>query len=196
MGFILRKFVLLLVLALAVSNPAMAKESPKSEKSQYKSTIVNINKANASALSAYLAGIGPVKAQAIVNYRRKNGKFTSAKDLLKVEGIGEATFDGLKKNISTSRGKAVAPEGYKMGDAKKSSSNKRKPASKRSKESTSASKSSSSKAKPKKSTSKKAKPSSKEKSKTTKAKKTTKKKIAKKKTTSSKDKKKSKKKEK
>ena len=96
-------------------------------KSQYKNMTININKASASALSAYLVGIGPVKAMAIVDFREKNGRFTSLKDLMKVEGVGEATFDGLKKNVSTSRGTTVAPEGYKMEKVtKKKGSTKKK----------------------------------------------------------------------
>lgn len=86
-------------------------------KAQYKDTIVNINKASASALSAMLVGIGPVKAKEIVAYRKKNGNFSSLKDLMKVDGIGEATFAGLKRNVSLTRGETKAPEGYKMGDA-------------------------------------------------------------------------------
>lgn len=93
-------------------------------KEQYKNTTVNLNKASASALSAYLAGVGPIKAKAIADYRKKNGKFSSLEDLMKVEGIGAATIAGIKKNISFTRGEVSPPEGYKMGDTKKSSSKK------------------------------------------------------------------------
>lgn len=89
-------------------------------KEQYKNITVNINKADASALSAYLPGIGVVKATEIVKYRRANGKFKSLKDLMNVDGVGEATLDGMKKNISLSRGKSIAPEGYVMGELPKS----------------------------------------------------------------------------
>ena len=196
MRFSLRKALMLLVLSVVVSGPVMAKDSPsisKSKtssaegKSQYKRTTVNINKANAAALSAYLVGIGPVKAKAIVAYRSKNGKFSNIKDIMKVEGVGEGVFKGLKKNISTSRGETSAPKGYKMGSAtakKKSSS---------SKSTTSKSKSSSSaKTKAKKSSSSDDKKAKKTKSKS----KDSKKKSKKKSTKSSKDKKKKKSKKK
>ena len=49
---------------------------------------VNINTADAKTLAKELDGIGPAKAQAIVDYRQKNGSFKTADDLLKVEGIG------------------------------------------------------------------------------------------------------------
>jgi len=199
MIFSLRKALMLLVLSVAVSGPVMAKDSPSISKSasssegksQYKRTTVNINKANAAALSAYLVGVGPVKAKAIVAYRSKNGKFSNVKDIMKVEGVGEGVFKGLKKNISTSRGETSAPKGYKMGSAtaKKKSSTSKKSSS--SKSTTSKSKSSTSKTKAKKSSSSKDKASKKSKSSKTKSKKSTDSntKTKKKSTKSSKDKK-------
>lgn len=62
---------------------------------------VNINSATKEQLDS-LPGIGPVKAQAIVDYRAKNGNFKSLDDLKKVNGIGDKTFDGLKDKISLS----------------------------------------------------------------------------------------------
>ena len=50
---------------------------------------LNVNTATAKELSASLKGIGIKKAQAIVDYRKKYGKFKSAADLLKVKGIGK-----------------------------------------------------------------------------------------------------------
>jgi len=102
-----------------------------SASSEFKGTeTVNINKANASTLSAYLKGVGPSKAEAIVKYRKANGNFKKVDDLKNVPGIGDETYKDMKKNVSTSRGKSVAPDGYKMGKAntssKKSSSSKKK----------------------------------------------------------------------
>ncbi|MCX7557165.1 helix-hairpin-helix domain-containing protein [Xanthomonadaceae bacterium JHOS43] len=54
---------------------------------------VNINTADAAALSASLNGVGPAKAQAIVEYRQANGPFKSADQLAKVKGIGLATVE-------------------------------------------------------------------------------------------------------
>jgi competence protein ComEA len=206
MRFSLRKALMLLVLSVAVSSPVMAKDSPSLSKSktstaegktQYKRTTVNINKANAAALSAYLVGVGPVKAKAIVAYRSKNGKFSNIKDIMKVEGVGEGVFKGLKKNISTSRGETSAPKGYKMGSAtaKKKSTTRKKSTSSKSTTSKSKSSSSSSKTKAKKSSSTDDKKSKKTKSKSSKSK-DSKKKSKKKSTKSSKDKKKKKSKKK
>ena len=56
---------------------------------------VNINTATVEELKA-LPGIGPAKAQAIVDYRKENGNFKSVEDLKKVKGIGEGIFGKLK----------------------------------------------------------------------------------------------------
>ncbi|MBN3860018.1 hypothetical protein GKC56_05800 [Neisseriaceae bacterium PsAf] len=52
---------------------------------------VNINTATQKELET-LAGIGPVKAKAIINYRRQNGDFMSVKEIMNVPGIGEKTY--------------------------------------------------------------------------------------------------------
>lgn len=49
---------------------------------------VNINTADAQALSKNIKGIGLKKAQAIIAYREKNGEFKKIEDLKKVKGIG------------------------------------------------------------------------------------------------------------
>ena len=55
---------------------------------------ININTATAGELEL-LPGIGPVKAEAIVDYRTQHGPFSDADELLNVYGIGEATLAGL-----------------------------------------------------------------------------------------------------
>lgn len=62
---------------------------------------VNINTATQAELQS-LSGIGPVKAQAIIDYRKKNGAFKSVDDLEKVDGIGTATMTNLKKQVTVS----------------------------------------------------------------------------------------------
>ena len=68
---------------------------------------VNINTATKEELDA-LPGIGPVKAQAIIDYRNANGPFKSPEDVMKVKGIKEGEFSKLKGTISTS-GATTAP---------------------------------------------------------------------------------------
>jgi len=56
--------------------------------------LVNINTAGFAELDS-LPGIGEVKAQAILDYRHKNGLFTALEDLMKVEGISQSLFEKL-----------------------------------------------------------------------------------------------------
>ena len=60
---------------------------------------ININTADTSKLMT-LPGIGETKANAIVNYRIKHGKFNDVKDIMNVSGIGNATFNNIKDFIT------------------------------------------------------------------------------------------------
>ncbi|MDH4126519.1 MAG: helix-hairpin-helix domain-containing protein [Gammaproteobacteria bacterium] len=63
---------------------------------------VDINTADAATISAELKGVGPTKAQAIVEYREKHGPFKSPADLSLVKGIGERTVELNRDNIVVS----------------------------------------------------------------------------------------------
>lgn len=71
---------------------------------------VNINKADAAALQQNLNGVGEVKAQSIIDYRRKHGNFKSVSDLENVPGIGKEIVNNNKRSLSTSRGLTRATE--------------------------------------------------------------------------------------
>jgi len=60
---------------------------------------VNLNAAGATELDA-LPGIGPVLAQRIVDYRTRNGPFTSVDQLDDVPGIGPAIFTELAQLVT------------------------------------------------------------------------------------------------
>ena len=60
---------------------------------------ININTASSEVLQR-LPNIGEVKAQAILDYREKNGRFEAPEDILQVTGIGPATFDAIHDLIS------------------------------------------------------------------------------------------------
>jgi competence protein ComEA len=64
---------------------------------------VNINQADAKTIASSLKGIGIRKAQAIVEYRKKNGSFKSADDLTNVKGIGKKTIEKNRQDILLSK---------------------------------------------------------------------------------------------
>lgn len=61
--------------------------------------IVNINTATMTELQQ-LPNIGPVIAQAIINYRDSHGPFTILEQLQNVSGIGAKTFEGIRPYIT------------------------------------------------------------------------------------------------
>jgi competence protein ComEA len=69
--------------------------------SSFAIAAVNINTATKEQLDA-LPGIGPVKAQAIIDYRNANGPFKTPADVMKVKGIKEGEFGKIKDQIAVS----------------------------------------------------------------------------------------------
>ena len=70
-----------------------------SESTTPQSQRVNINTAPDWLLDA-LPGIGPKLAQAIIDYRKENGRFQRTQDLMKVKGIGPETLDKVQDLIT------------------------------------------------------------------------------------------------
>ena len=62
-------------------------------------SLVNINTAGVNQLVS-IPGIGPVLAQRIVDYREKNGYFSSTEDIQNVSGIGPKTYENLSSYIT------------------------------------------------------------------------------------------------
>jgi competence protein ComEA len=60
---------------------------------------ININLCSVEELIT-LPGIGETKAQAIIDYREKNGAFEVIEDILLVHGIGESIFETIKDKIT------------------------------------------------------------------------------------------------
>jgi competence protein ComEA len=86
----------------AVSFVQAETTSPAKAQSQVeapKSAQVNINTADVDTLMT-LKGVGAKKAEAIVAWRKANGKFTSVEQLMDVKGIGESIFETNKSRLS------------------------------------------------------------------------------------------------
>jgi competence protein ComEA len=69
---------------------------------------VNVNAADAATLVRELKGIGLKRAQAIVDYRSKNGPFKSADELALVKGIGPKFIVRNRADIRTDAGRPAA----------------------------------------------------------------------------------------
>jgi len=60
---------------------------------------VNINTADAATLAKELKGIGAAKAQAIVEFRQKNGAFRSVDELSLVKGVNRRLIDQNRADL-------------------------------------------------------------------------------------------------
>jgi len=78
---------LLVTTALAAATPTFAEGGP-----------VDINKATVAELTS-IKGIGPAKAQAIIDYREAHGSFESVDDLKMVRGIGDKVLESLRPHL-------------------------------------------------------------------------------------------------
>jgi len=79
---------------------------------------INLNTATKDELVA-LPGIGPAKAQAILDYRNAHGAFKSVEELKDVKGIGAKRFEKLKGEFTVVGvpAKAAAGAAEKAGGA-------------------------------------------------------------------------------
>lgn len=77
----------------------VVKPNDNNDESTSINKLVNINTAGVKELST-LTGIGEAKAQKIIDYRKANGGFKSIDEIMKVKGIGKATYEKIKANIT------------------------------------------------------------------------------------------------
>lgn len=80
-------------------NPGEVETIVQSSEQGGGSKTVNLNKASKTELET-LPGIGPSKAEAIIEYRETNGPYKTIDDLKSISGIGDKTFEKLKELIS------------------------------------------------------------------------------------------------
>ena len=82
-----------------VPEQAPEAEQPQTDEAQEESRPIDLNTATKNDLMT-LPRIGEKTAQKILDYREKYGKFSAIEQLMDVEGIGEATFEGLKDMVT------------------------------------------------------------------------------------------------
>jgi competence protein ComEA len=79
---------------------------------------VNINTASLEEFVALHKGLGPAKAQAIIDYRKANGPFKSVDDLKHVKGIGAKRLEKLRPELTVGPTPKVAAAGAAKADAR------------------------------------------------------------------------------
>ena len=83
-----------------VSGPVTPEDSSdESDEEIVQSQSVNINSASAEELAAALPGIGPSKAQGIIEWREQHGPFRTIDQLLEVSGIGPRTLENIRPYV-------------------------------------------------------------------------------------------------
>ncbi|MEF8700730.1 MAG: helix-hairpin-helix domain-containing protein [Candidatus Accumulibacter sp. UW26] len=105
----MHKLITLLVALLMVSLNAFA--------------AVNVNTASEAELQT-LAGIGPAKAKAIIDYRDKNGAFKAVDDLTKVPGIGAGVLSKIRSEVTLTGSTTPAAPANKMATPAAAPANK------------------------------------------------------------------------
>ena len=88
---ILSQLIVTLMFLALISLPVSAEET---------SDQVNINQASADILAERMNGVGPQKAQAIVDFREAEGDFVTVEHLEEVRGIGLATIENNRDKLT------------------------------------------------------------------------------------------------
>lgn len=105
----------LFALGLNLINPAVAKVYKDKPVVDLR---IDLNKASADEIAFNLKGIGPSKAERIVEWREKNGPFTSVRDVLQVKGIGEKTLQVIRHLIKVEPPKSASTKNANLSHKK------------------------------------------------------------------------------
>ncbi|HJL14493.1 MAG TPA: helix-hairpin-helix domain-containing protein [Sandaracinaceae bacterium LLY-WYZ-13_1] len=87
-----------LAAALTAAAPQGVEAQSRASAAQTQEGVVNIQTASADQLQL-LPGIGPSKAQAIVAFRERRA-FRRIQDIMRVRGVGRATFRRLRSMLT------------------------------------------------------------------------------------------------
>lgn len=87
------------IVILTAEQTMNSEGSVRTEASDRMQGLVNINTASVEELTM-LTGIGESRAEAIVEYREKNGGFETIDAIMRVSGIKEALFAKIKDRIT------------------------------------------------------------------------------------------------
>jgi len=79
----------------SVSEEIIVEKTSEESQEESKPGAVDLNTADINALQI-APGIGPSKAQAIIDYRNQYGGFSSVDELIEVKGIGEKTLAKIR----------------------------------------------------------------------------------------------------
>jgi competence protein ComEA len=84
----------------AIAGPAAELKKPGSTQAAPEGLPkkININTADINELMT-LKGVGVKTAENIIEYRGRNGPFSSSEDLVRVKGIGEKKFEKIRDRI-------------------------------------------------------------------------------------------------
>ncbi len=82
-----------------LSRPSTSIANSSTSSGSNSSSKVRLNSANIEQLMQ-LNGVGKKKAEAIIEYRNKNGKFNSVDDFMKIKGVGPALFNKNKAKLA------------------------------------------------------------------------------------------------
>ncbi|MBI4216810.1 MAG: helix-hairpin-helix domain-containing protein [Chloroflexi bacterium] len=87
---------------LSYQGPPLAISLPPGQPASQASPLlpkISLNRASVQALQT-LEGIGPVRAQAIVDYRLQHGPFKSIEEVDQVRGIGPVTLEKIRGRLT------------------------------------------------------------------------------------------------